>query len=90
MYSQPLGNHVRFYLGQILQGQIKADQHKSAPILLIIGSRGCNVLSTCRKLFAENLLVVSPLTLNHFFKVKQWQLNIKVHVTLATPSNIKV
>ena len=40
MYSQPLGNHVRFDLGQILQGQIKADQRKSAPILLIIGSRG--------------------------------------------------
>ena len=54
MYSQPLGNYVRFDLGQILQGQIKVDQHKSAPILLLV-LEVCNVLSTCRKSFAENL-----------------------------------
>ena len=40
MYSQPSGNYfgdVRFDLGQLLQGQTRAGQHRSIYISSIIG-----------------------------------------------------
>ena len=50
----------------------------------------CNAPSTFRKSLAVNLFLVSDLTLNHFFKVELWSVNIEAHVTPAAPSNLKV
>ena len=80
MYSKPLENYIgcesfggiRCDLGPLLEGQIRASQHKSGPISLLLVLEVSNVQLTLRKSCDSNVLVVSDLTLNHFFKVKLW------------------
>ena len=62
---------VRFDLGLLLQGQLRIAKHKIAYNLLIIGATGLGCKPTYRKSWTGNLLVLSDLTLDPSFKVKQ-------------------
>ena len=62
---------VRFDLVPLLQGQARIAKLKSAYNSIIFGPRGLGWKPTCRKSWAENLLMWSDLTLDLSFKVKR-------------------
>ena len=61
---------VRFDRGPLLQGQKRTTKLISAYKLLIIGPRGLQCETSCRKSWAGNLLMCLDLTLGPSFKVK--------------------
>ena len=72
---------VRFYLGPLLQGQMRIAKLKSAynPLLLVL--EVCNVKPTYMKSWARNLLMCSDLTLGPSSKVKRGLSKLKVLIT---------
>ena len=71
---------LRFDLEPLVQGQTRMAKLKSAYILLIIGPRSLECVTTYRNSCAGNLLLWSNLTLDPSFKVKLLWPNLKVPI----------
>ena len=62
---------VRFYLGPLLQGQMRIAKRKMLIIRLLLVLEVWDGIPTYRKSWAGNLLVWSDFTLDLSFKVKR-------------------
>ena len=69
---------VRIDLGPFLQGQTMIPKLKVLVSHLLLVLEVCNVKPTYRISWAGNLLMWSHLALDHSFKVKRGQPNLKV------------